>query len=211
MTTDHFDNAAATWDDEPRRIALMRAIGEVILDNVQPSRATTVLDYGCGTGLIGLFLLPHVGQVTGADNSPGMLTVLRRKIADNGIKNMTAIHLDLQTEPPLDQEFDLILCGMAMHHIAEIDRVLRGFHKMLRPGGTVCIADLDTEPGLFHTPEAAASVHHNGFDREALKRRMTDAGFQAANDRTVLTFKKPVAEQADHEFSVFLVSATKPE
>jgi hypothetical protein len=31
MQMDYFDQAAATWDDEPRRIALMKAVGEAIL------------------------------------------------------------------------------------------------------------------------------------------------------------------------------------
>ena len=44
----------------------------------------------CGTGLIGLFLLPHVQSVTGADNSTGMLEVLRGKIASDELENMEA-------------------------------------------------------------------------------------------------------------------------
>ena len=74
----HFDKAAADWDKEPRRIALMQAIGEAILREAAPTRDMDLLDYGCGTGLVGLFLLPHVRSVTGADNSPGILeTALR--------------------------------------------------------------------------------------------------------------------------------------
>ena len=80
-STAHFDEAARDWDNEPRRVALMRAIGEAILREAKPTSDMDVLDYGCGTGLIGLFLLPHVHSVTGADNSPGMLKVLREKIA----------------------------------------------------------------------------------------------------------------------------------
>lgn len=85
MKTSYFDTAAASWDSEPRRVALMRAIGEAVLQEAQPSREMDVLDYGCGTGLIGLFLLPQVGRVTGADNSEGMLSILRQKIADGGL------------------------------------------------------------------------------------------------------------------------------
>ena len=67
----YFDQSAGTWDNEPRRIALMRAVGQAILREAQPTSDMDVLDYGCGTGLVSLFLLPHVRSVTGADNSPG--------------------------------------------------------------------------------------------------------------------------------------------
>jgi predicted TPR repeat methyltransferase len=52
--TSHFDQAAATWDDNPSRIALMKAVGEGILREVQPTKSMDVLDYGCGTGLVGV-------------------------------------------------------------------------------------------------------------------------------------------------------------
>jgi ubiquinone/menaquinone biosynthesis C-methylase UbiE len=49
------------------------------------------LDSGCGTGLVSLFLLPHVRSVTGADSSPGMLEVLRKKLDEEGIATMKAV------------------------------------------------------------------------------------------------------------------------
>ncbi len=58
--TSYFDQSAASWDNEPRRIALMKAVGEAILREAQPTKDMDVLDYGCGTGLVSLFLLPHV-------------------------------------------------------------------------------------------------------------------------------------------------------
>jgi len=76
MTT-YSDQSAATWDNEPRRIALMKDVGEAILQQAKLTKHMDVLDYGCGTGLVSLFLLPHVHSVTGADNSPGMLDVKR--------------------------------------------------------------------------------------------------------------------------------------
>ena len=45
-STTHFDEAAKDWDHEPRRVALMKAIGEAILREVQPSSDMDMLDYG---------------------------------------------------------------------------------------------------------------------------------------------------------------------
>lgn len=209
MNKNHFDEAAATWDSEPRRIALMKAVGETILREARPTRETVVLDYGCGTGLVSLFLLPHVCSVTGADNSAGMLEVLRGKIAAGGIDNMKVISLDLERDRVPAERFDLIVSSMTMHHIADTDRVLGALHHMLLPGGTLCIADLDTEPGIFHTPEAAASVHHHGFDRGDFRHRLLKVGFQTADDVTAHTVIRPVQSGEERAFPIFLITATR--
>ena len=205
----HFDEAAKDWDNEPRRVALMKAIGEAILREAQPSSETDVLDYGCGTGLVGLFLLPYVRSVTGADNSPGMLKVLRDKIASERLENMEAIRLDLERDPLPSTRYHMITVGMAMHHIADTEKVLRAFHTLLVPGGTLCLADLDTEPGTFHPADMADIVHHHGFERGKLEQQLAEIGFIQMTDVTAITFTKPVEGQDEQEFSVFLMTARR--
>jgi 2-polyprenyl-3-methyl-5-hydroxy-6-metoxy-1,4-benzoquinol methylase len=211
MTTNYFDEAAAAWDENPSRVRIMKAVGEAIVRQAAPTRDMTVLDYGCGTGLLGLFLLPHVRSVTGADNSPGMLQVLNRKIAEGGLNNMRAIRLDLAQDPVPRDRYHMIVSSMVMHHIANPDETLRAFHAMLLPGGLLCLADLDTEPGSFHTAEASGSVHHHGFDREELKARLERFGFAETGDVTAARFSKPVEKGGQEEFSIFLITARRPD
>jgi ubiquinone/menaquinone biosynthesis C-methylase UbiE len=206
-TPSYFDQSADTWDGEPRRIALMKAVGEAILRETQPTKDMDVLDYGCGTGLVGLFLLPYVRSVTGADSSTGMLDVLRKKIMEGGINNMKAIRLDLEHDPAPKGRYDRIVTSMVLHHTADTRKVLTAFYEMLAPGGALCIADLDTEPGIFHTPDAAASVHHHGFDRTELKAELARIGFKETRDVTAHTIRKPVEGGSEREFPVFLVTA----
>jgi ubiquinone/menaquinone biosynthesis C-methylase UbiE len=207
--SDYFDNSAANWDNEPRRIALMKAVGEAILREAQPNNTMDVLDYGCGTGLIGLFLLPYVRSVTGADSSPGMLEVLYKKIHDSRLKGMKAIQLNLEDQAVPKDRFHMVLSSMVMHHIAEIGRVLRAFHDMLLPGGILCIADLDKEPGVFHSSDAAASVHHLGFDRNAFKEHLTAAGFADIKVVAVHVVRKPANGGEFRDFPVFLMVGRK--
>ena len=207
MKSSYFDQSASTWDNEPRRIALMKAVGEAILREIQPTKDMDMLDYGCGTGLVSLFLLPSVRSVTGADNSPGMLEVLRGKITEGGIERMKVIRLDLELDSVPEDRYDLVVTSMTMHHVADIPRVLRGFYDLLLPGGNLCIADLDSEPGLFHPPEAAESVHHHGFDRQWLKDQITAAGFTVSSDITADTIHKPVEGCGERAFPVFLIVA----
>ena len=183
----------------------MKAIGEAILRETQPTKAMDVLDYGCGTGLVSLFLLPHVRSVTGADSSPGMLEVLRTKIREGGITGMKVIQLDMEKEPAPADRFPMIVSSMVMHHVANVGRVLSAFHEMLHPGGVVCIADLDTEPGIFHPTEAAAGVHHHGFDRRAFMDQLAAIGFEGIRATTAHVIQKPVEGGEPRDFPVFLV------
>ncbi|MCY2927969.1 MAG: class I SAM-dependent methyltransferase [Planctomycetota bacterium] len=205
----HFDEAAATWDQEPARVRRMREVGQAIVREAAPTREMTVLDYGSGTGLVGLYLLPHVHSVVGADNSPGMLEVLRKKIAEGHLHAMRAVRLDLQVDPVPDDRYHMVVISMALHHIADVDRTLRGCHQMLRPGGILCVADLDSEPGTFHPTAVAGSVHHLGFDRKELKGRLESIGFIDARDATVSTFSKPVEKDGEQTFLIFLVTARR--
>ena len=115
----YFDQAAATWDDNPVRVALMKAVAGAIIRQVQPTPEMAMLDYGCGTGLVSFFLAPHVGNVTAADSSEGMLTVLRQKIERSGVTTIRPVLLDLERDPLPGERYDLIVTNMVMHHVAD--------------------------------------------------------------------------------------------
>jgi ubiquinone/menaquinone biosynthesis C-methylase UbiE len=203
-----FDQSAATWDNKPERIALAKAVGEAILREAKPTGDMDVLDYGCGTGLVSLFLLPHVHSMTGVDSSSGMLDVLNKKIRDDGLTLRTA-KLDLENDPLPNNRYHMIVSSMVMHHVANLDRVLWSLHEMLLPNGVLCIADLDAEPGLFHDSEVAGGVHHLGFERMAFQDRLEKTGFIEAKSVTAHVLSKPTQDGSIRDFPVFLVVARR--
>jgi len=170
-----FDARARTWDADPARIDRAQRVAELILRDARLGPDARVLEYGCGTGLLGLALRPHVGAITLADTSREMLAVAREKIAAMGAKNATTLELDLTAGPVPAARYDLVCTLLTLHHIADVDALLERFHELLSPGATVCIADLDEEDGSFHGPGAVA---HDGFDRAELAARLQRAGFE---------------------------------
>ncbi len=182
-----FDVKAQGWDDMPGRRERALAVAEAIRREVQFVEGMSALEYGCGTGLLSFALSPFPGPITLADSSPGMLDVLKGKIAESRVENMTPLLLDLSSDPLPDQRFDLIYTLMVLHHIPDTQDILNKFQALLNPGGTLCIADLDQEEGTFHSGDFHG---HHGFDRHELTDRMVRAGFERIRFYTPFSVKK---------------------
>jgi predicted TPR repeat methyltransferase len=173
--TAHFDDKAATWDDDPDKVERAKDVARGVLAAVPTSREARVLEYGAGTGLVTQALHDRVGPVTLADNSPGMRAVLQEKIAAGALPEGARVwDLDLEGQPAPDERFDLVVSSMVMHHVGDLPTVLAGFARLLDARGHLCLADLDSEDGSFHTYEFGG---HHGFDRDEVAAALEAAGF----------------------------------
>lgn len=209
MTHSRFDEAAATWDEHPVRVALARALAAGILAQVPVQPSMTAMDFGCGTGLVTLALQPAFRHLVGVDSSPGMLKKLREKIEGMGVANVEALLLDLTTEaPPDDLRVDVIVSAMALHHIADLPGLLRTLCRMLTPGGYLALADLDAEDGSFHDDPTA--VYHHGIGRAWLMAQLTALGFQQVQATTAHVVERPDATGTLRRYPVFLVTGHLP-
>jgi predicted TPR repeat methyltransferase len=190
--TGRFDQAAATWDGEERRILQARGVTEAIAKRCALPADLDVLDFGCGTGLVSLGLRPLVRSVTGVDTSRGMLDVFERKV--------------LEQDAPLSlpERFHLVVSSMALHHVADLAPLFARFRDHLQPGGRVALADLDLEDGTFH--EDARGVVHLGFDRGGIAALLHGAGFDDVAAETATVTRK-----GERSYPIFLAIGHKAE
>lgn len=207
MTTrpSDFDSRARTWDEDLAKRERAERVAAAIASRVPALAEKTVLEYGAGTGLLGLALQPLVAEVTLADVSRGMLAVADEKIAAGGLHNVRTLPLDLTSAPVPDLRFDVVCTLMTLHHIPDTDGMLDAFHRMLSRGGFVCIADLDREDGSFH---GAGFDGHNGFERADLAVRLERRGFRDVRFETAFEVKKTTAS-GQRAFPVFLATAQR--
>jgi len=194
-----FDEAAASWDEQPRRVQLAHAVAEAIVRQVPMSTDLDVLDFGCGTGLLALALRPLVRSVTGADTSRGMLEILEHKIRERQLEGVEIARLDPAAPLTLSRSFHLIASSMTLHHVPHLAPLFKFFHDHLHPGGRVALADLDREDGTFH--EDAADVFHQGFDRSEIMALLAEAGFLDLEATTAT-----VTQKEGRDYPVFLVT-----
>jgi len=204
-TREYFDAKARTWDADPAKVERARRVGDAIAGAVPGLSRMSVLEYGCGTGLLGFVLQPRVAHVTLADSSREMLAVVHEKLQAAGATNVTPVFLDLAAGPPPQAQYDLICTLLTLHHIADVDDVLRRFSALLVSGGTLCVSDLDAEDGSFHGPGFDG---HNGFDRVDLGARLGRAGFRDVRFTTVDHVTKATGA-GPRSFPLFLAVAEK--
>lgn len=199
-----FDDRAATWDDDPghekRQVAVARAIEEAV--SLEPWMSA--VDIGGGTGRLSILLADRVGSVVVTDPSAGMVQVARERIEAAGLgDHLHAVQADLTTDR-LEGTYDVVWSSLAMHHIQDLDRLLRSVAELLVEGGRLAIADLDEDPdGAFHADKVDFDGHH-GFDRHDLAERLARAGFADVSFLDATTILK-----GDREFGLFLCTATK--
>lgn len=114
-----------------------------------PQRAA-VLDVGCGTGGVTAALLapaPQSGrQVTGVDRSASMLAVAERKLAAPLAAGQVTLRQVAITG--LEREFgaasfDAVVCCLVLSELTATEEryALDVFCRLLRPGGTLVLAD----------------------------------------------------------------------
>jgi len=209
MTTNNkdFDIEAANWDKNPGRVKLAGEVAEAIIRQVAPKKTMKAADFGCGTGLLSLRLQPLVASITGIDSSPGMLDVVKAKVAEGKLTNVGTQLLDVEKGETLSGEYDLITSSMTLHHIREPLPLLRQLFGALKPGGVLAIADLESDGGLFH--EDNTGVFHFGFERAAVRAMFAEVGLNDIDDSTATKVVKSAADGTKRAFSVFLVCGKK--
>jgi len=200
MRGDHFADRAAGWDQAGHRVRNADNIAREMRRRVRFHAAMDIMDFGSGTGLLLERIAPLVASITAVDTSPAMNQQLasKRDALDCALE-ILAIDL-LATD--LDRRFDGIISSMTIHHIEDIPALFQRFHALLEEGGFVAIADLDTEDGSFH--DDSTGVFHQGFDRDALKRVASNAGFTGVDITTASVVREPRGD-----YPVFLLTAVR--
>ena len=126
-----FDRFAHNWDNEP--IADLEIIN-TILDNAKVLDGISLLDIGCGTGVLFPFYLERGADVTAVDLSPEMVKIAKSKFPQVNVICSDAENISF------DKQFDAVMIYNAFPHFPEPQKVIENLSKALKNGGQLTIA-----------------------------------------------------------------------
>lgn len=133
-----YDRWAATYDTDKN---LTRDLDQLVTAQaLKQRRYEAILEIGCGAGK-NTGLLARIGETVHAvDFSRGMLAKARTAVS---AKNVRFTEADLtQTWPLQSGSFDLIVCTLALEHIADLNFIFAEAARALREKGTFYASEL---------------------------------------------------------------------
>ena len=172
-----------------------------------------VLDIGSGPGLLAYDIAASVGpagHVCGIDISEDMLTMSRRRCADQSWTEFQ--RADATKLPYPNDSFDAAVSTQVYEYVADVPSALAELHRVVRPGGRVVVVDTDYGSLVIHTEnearmELVLSAWNEHFVHgrlpRILSRQLRDAGF-AIRHRDVIPMFNP--EYHEHTYGKRLLS-----
>ena len=143
---------------------------------------STAVDLGCGTGELLLKLLDKAETVIGVDHSAQMLKMARLKLDAEGATARSDLRLGELEHPPLrDQEGDAAVINMVLHHIPLPQAGIREANRILRPGGTLVVADFAKHAREDIRDKFGATWL--GFEPSDIDTWLTSSGFSLLDSR----------------------------
>lgn len=120
-----------------------RDVTEALVDYAQPRPGMQILDLASGTGEPAITLASRIGptgHVTALDLSADLLAIAAERARQRGFTNVTIQQADAQHLPFPDNQFDLATSRFGVMFFADVGRVLRELHRVLKPGARACFA-----------------------------------------------------------------------
>lgn len=119
-----------------------------------------VLDLACGPGFTACELAKAVGsdgQVTGVDINEELIATAHQAKASEGVENVSFRLGNLYNLDLSENSFDFVYARFVFQHLEKPELALSNVWKILKPGGVLCILDIDDNWTSF-APESDAFV-----------------------------------------------------
>lgn len=203
----YFDSVADDWDENVLKVERAKITTQKIKEVCFHS-CNSCIDFGSGTGLLGVQLKDTFAEIHLADSSKEMLRVARSKLANTKITNVETHYVNTLSELPSNHSAVVTL--MTLHHIDNVKGFLADAYNLLERKGTLIVADLYEEDGSFHKHDLSFSGH-NGFDVHVLSNVAESVGFKVEKIEQYYEIWQENFEGEMVSYPLFLLVAKKSE
>ncbi len=197
--TEKFEMIANIYDT-PERVQIAKLSLAAIREFLVDIDGKHAIDFGCGTGLIGMNLLKNFTSILFLDTSQNMLDQLMGKILNANIQNADTLCFDLEKHSLHDVYADYIFMVQVLLHIQDVELVLSRLYDVLNEGGHLLIVDFDKNEKIV------SDIVHNGFDQIELADKMTKIGYKNVQSKTFYTGSNIFM---GHDASMFILDSQK--
>lgn len=201
-----FDARARSWDQNPGHLKRAEAVAADIKAALSACGllerpGLRGLEYGAGTGTLGLLLRDVFAELIMMDASREMVRVMEEKcraleqeVQDGQQKRSAAelhpVFMNLEQEEWTGAPVAVAFALMVMHHVGELELVLRRLYNLLDEEGCLIVVDLQAEDGSFHGEDFDG---HLGFEPKRFSALLKDLGFTRVDHHICYTMEKETA------------------
>jgi predicted nicotinamide N-methyase len=138
---DRFINPDDMMTDFPLWAKLWEASGVLAsyLTGIPPDPRETMLEIGCGLGMVGIAAARAGHRVTMTERNPDALNFARANALANDCPQLAIERLDWNA-PQLNGRFDTIVGSETVYKTEDIDGLEAMFDRYLNPGGTIILS-----------------------------------------------------------------------
>ncbi|OGO67772.1 MAG: hypothetical protein A2Z37_02185 [Chloroflexi bacterium RBG_19FT_COMBO_62_14] len=137
-----------------------------VLSRLELSPGLTILDAGCGPGLLTIPTARAVGaqgSVLALDLQPGMIKMVQEKAAEAGLSNIRFLVAGLGEGRLPESSFDRALLVTVLGEVPDRLAALLEIHKSLKPGGFLSITEVLPDPHYQSSRKTEALALRAGF------------------------------------------------
>lgn len=167
----------------------------------------SVLEIAPGAGYLSIEL-SKLGkyQITGMDISQDLVDICTENAKQAGA-NINFVQGNVSSMPFADNTFSFIVCVLAFKNFKEPVKALEEMYRVLKPGGTALIMDLNKQASMKATKRVAENMGLRGFKAciaGAIQRSLAYSRNELEAFISQTKFKDLEIKDTDMGFSIFL-------
>lgn len=154
-----------------------------------------VLDLGCGSGWLSIFISKYGFDVTGIDASKAAIDLGKAWTSEDNITNINFLVGDLLNLPFKENSFDAIVCNSVMEHFRfdQAKIIFDKIHRILTEGGFFfgCFDQVGTGKGEYFELEDHTHVYTDQMRKGMMLRNYSDQDLkELLSNFDILSFDK---------------------